>query len=296
MARTWAVTLLVSVILVVTGAPCSPGGRTAATRHQDETILVGWSRGSSTEVVGVWRRTAGWEDLLSLYERDAARVRSLVGASRTWTLFRIGEKPVHMKTGRLGVRDTAGGDKLLQVGVTTPSIADDYEGLAVSGSSQMRALPARRLPLEDPAAQQVVLQILRGRGLSTGKVTLTQNYAVDLDRDGRSDQLCAAEVEIPEDRDGQRHSGCMIIALFRGPSEQAAPTAVVVTERTMKRLSEPVSPLGVLSVRLLAATTSPRSRRCTIAFAVAARDYTGFELGTFARDGFKPALLLEHGT
>jgi len=167
-----------------------------------------------------------------------------------------------------------------------PAVKEGEFWLAVS-RARTRARVKTVILNPDTAARKWVEDSLRQQRLVSKVIRLQQNFETDLDSDGLSDRLVAAELELAS-ADGSVQRCAVLLAVLRRPT--GGVELQLLTEDLQRFLSVRVLDVQVLAVRDLNGDTLPE-----VAFEVYAADYQGFELSSQVKHRFKTVLRLIHG-
>jgi len=159
-------------------------------------VLVGYAVGHEIHLMGFREPEGRWQDFYSCYEADQEQATTLVARARSWVLYGLETSPVPARSGGMKV-DVEGGNTDFRLPLCEPKQLPRLERLAVSSRMPVRLAAVRRLILQDQAAVNRVRAVLAARGWRCAGITLTQNYAVDLDGDETEDQLTAATAYFP---------------------------------------------------------------------------------------------------
>jgi len=152
--------LVLCLVLLITG--CGPkaggGGMPTAT-------VVGVATGDMVEVIGSWDAEVGWSSFDEQYRRDGHSAEHLVGEGRQWSLLRIGQPDLQVRTGSLEVIPVDGNLLLFAPMVgRVPAAKENEFWLAVS-RARTRAQVKTVILNPDTAARKWVEDSLRQQRL-----------------------------------------------------------------------------------------------------------------------------------
>jgi hypothetical protein len=249
----------------------------------------GWETPLYVNVVGTWDRKRGWHELtshrLSSDELgDGPVARRLAAEGTTWTLYRLGQPIVAANSQRAVVVPADTEDVPVEAAIFWPRLhapLDDMSAsiresfLAISSVRRIDVPTLRLLPPEDNLVDDLVRTALRKLGKRPG-FKVTQNVAVDLDADGRTDRLVAVNLGADPD------SETLILAMF--DRDQGDTQTVVVNGSTEEVWHRPYI------ANILTVVDMNGDSFCEITIEVYGPDLSAYELYYYDGKQFKVAL------
>jgi hypothetical protein len=279
--------LVLTILLALLTAACA-GGVAPSPRpphaSRGRMVLVGWSVGGITgtghehiSLLGAWTPERGWrrredEDLLKLLPRGG-----------TWVLYATGRSPVRVRTDR--ARETRGNNRVGYVSARLTTRVPLPPGMWVGALGARRARSFRvRLPeaARDRAASRILGQLRRQGYLQSREAALTQDIAVDLNRDGAEDRLLTVGSGLTASKTGPVDLVVAAIATRGG-----AFRLTILTKRAWHRMHTLSS---FLSAKIVAVADINGDGRCEVALSLGGNDYAGLELYTMGSRGLSRVL------
>jgi len=243
----------------------------APAQPPEKPILVGEAN-SGVDLIGTWTKEKGWRNA------SFGDLKELLPQGGEWTLYHLGHAPLTTTSGPPELRlDERGQPWFYYTKLTKrpPHPADRW--LAVSGAPSVDRGPVEMLPNQEDLRTHWVRFDAQGQGYWHRDLKILQNISVDLDGDGKPEQLVTVE-------EGLTYGVDLIVG--HSQASDGSTGLAILTEEAWRDLRH----FGALHARIEAIADINGDGRREIGIKLDSYDMCGYEIHTFDGKEFRRVL------